>query len=105
MGVGMLMCGAVGLSPRLPDLPIAAAETVRLAFRFGIFVGDFSRSIEPVIVGDPPKRYVYSIMGEDEATVQKHLDEAQTDEVRLSAEFKRVHLPLTCIRIHRRRVV
>ncbi|KAF2103987.1 ketoacyl-synt-domain-containing protein [Rhizodiscina lignyota] len=80
MGVGMLMCGAVSLSPRLTDLPIAGAETLKLAFRFGVFVGDFSRSLETVVLGEDPKKYVCAIFDVDEETVQKELDAAQNDE-------------------------
>ncbi len=81
MGVGMLMCGAVSLSPRLADLPTAAAETTKLAFRFGIFVGDFSRSLDPVAVGKEPKKYVCAMFDVDEATVQHELDVVQNQEV------------------------
>lgn len=78
----MLMCGAVSMSPRLSDFPAAAAETVGLAFRFGVFVGDFSRSIEPVETGESPKSYVCAIMGQDEHTVRQALDERQGINVR-----------------------
>jgi monodictyphenone polyketide synthase len=81
MGVGMLMCGAVSLSPRLSDLPIAGAEAMKLAFRFGVFVGDFSRSLEAVIIGEEPKKYVCAMFDVDEDTVQKELDAAQPPEV------------------------
>lgn len=75
------MCGAVSLSPRLADLSTAGAETVKLAFRFGVFVGDFSRSLENVVVGDEPKKYVCAIFDVDEETVQNELDAVQKDEV------------------------
>jgi hypothetical protein len=81
MGVGMLMCGAVSLSPRLADLPSTAAETTKLAFRFGVFVGDFSRSLDPVVVGEEPKKYVCAIFDVDESIVQKELDLVQNEEV------------------------
>lgn len=82
MGVGMLMCAAISISPRLTDLPIAGAETLRLAFRFGTFVGDFSRSLETVVLGEEPKKYVCAMFDVDEEAVQRELDAIQRAEVR-----------------------
>jgi hypothetical protein len=83
MGVGMLMCGAIAVSPRLADLPVAGAETLRLAFRCGVFVGDFSRLIETVLIGEEPKKYVCAFFDVDEETVQHALDARQPVEVRI----------------------
>lgn len=81
MGVGMLMCAAIALSPRLTDLPIVGAETLRLAFRFGVFVGDFSRSLETVVLGEEPKKYVCAMFDVDEETVRRELEAVQKEDV------------------------
>ncbi|KAI9819844.1 MAG: Type I Iterative PKS [Pycnora praestabilis] len=77
MGMGLLASTAISLSPNLPDIPLAGAEVVRIAFRLGILVDEISQNLEPREEGSTPGTWAYVITEVTEALVQKELDALQ----------------------------
>ncbi|KAK4118009.1 hypothetical protein N657DRAFT_675829 [Parathielavia appendiculata] len=82
LGIGLLATAAVALSPNLVDLPIAAAEAVRTAFRLGVVVDQVSQNLQPRDLSDPstPDSWAYVIPDVTPERVQKELDSIHAKE-------------------------
>ena len=76
LGIGLLATAAISLSTTLADLPKAAAEVVRLAFRLGVLVDEVSQNLQPRDTQSPglPDSWAYVVANVKASDVQKELD-------------------------------
>ncbi|KAG0650226.1 polyketide synthase [Hyphodiscus hymeniophilus] len=76
LGTGLLATAAVSLSPTLADIPLVAAEVVRIAFRLGTLVDEVSQNLQPRDLTDKgsPDTWAYVIPDVNSDDVQSELD-------------------------------
>ncbi|KAK3680667.1 polyketide synthase [Podospora appendiculata] len=76
LGTGLLSTAAVSLSPTLADVPRAAAEVIRIAFRLGVVVDEVSQNLQPRPVDSegPGDSWAYVVPDASVAEVQHELD-------------------------------
>lgn len=74
LGVGLLSATAVSLSSTFSDLPLAGADTVRVAFRIGVLVFGVSESIETRDTSQQPDPWAYVVHHVDATDAQNELD-------------------------------
>lgn len=83
LGTGLLASAAVALSPTLVDLPWAAAEVIRVAFRMGVHVDEVSGNLEPRDTsGAAPDSWASVIPGINPEDVRRELEAHCAREVR-----------------------
>ncbi|KAK4960935.1 Type I Iterative PKS [Elasticomyces elasticus] len=74
LGVGLLSAAAVTHSPNVADLPLHAAEAVRIAFRMGVHVRAVSHQLEARDLSERPATWAYVVhnigAGEAEAELE-----------------------------------
>ena len=80
LGIGLLSATAVSSSPSVANLPLAAADSVRLAFRMGIHVQAVSENLEARDLTESPDTWACVVHNVDQATVQDNLDTMQARE-------------------------
>lgn len=79
MSIGLFSAAAVATSSSLFELAHTGPTSVRVAFRFGLHVGQVSHMLEPQ--GEVRKSWAYVVAGLDVAEVQDALDAYNTDTV------------------------
>ncbi|CAG7947122.1 unnamed protein product [Penicillium nalgiovense] len=77
MSIGLFSAAAVATSSSLFELAHTGSTSVRVAFRFGLHVGQISHMLEPQ--GEVRKSWAYVVTGLDVAEVQDALDAYNTD--------------------------
>ena len=85
LGTGLFATTAVALSPTLADMPLPAAQVVRMAFRMGVMVHRISQNFQPRFLtgGGPPESWAYVLPDTTAVEVRKELD----------AFHRELHLP------------
>ncbi|KAJ5794713.1 hypothetical protein N7457_001312 [Penicillium paradoxum] len=77
MSIGLFSAAAVATSSSLFELAHTGSTSVRVAFRFGLHVGQISHMLEPQ--GETRKSWAYVVAGLNVAEVQDALDAYNTD--------------------------
>jgi monodictyphenone polyketide synthase len=84
LGTGLLSTAAVSLSPTLADVPVAAAQVIRIAFRLGVLVNEVSQHLQPrPLDTGPGDSWAYVVPDVEVDAVQKELDAIHKAEVSL----------------------
>ncbi|CAG7948614.1 unnamed protein product [Penicillium nalgiovense] len=79
LSIGLLAGAAVSLSRTLHDLTNTGAESVRVAFRLGVYIDDISRKVEARDPAAPPQSWAYVVTGLSEKDVQQEIDKYNAD--------------------------
>ncbi|KAJ5834965.1 hypothetical protein N7447_000991 [Penicillium robsamsonii] len=79
LSIGLLAGAAVSLSKNLHDLTTTGAESVRVAFRLGIYIDEISRTVEARDPGAPPQSWAYVVTGMSAKDVQQEIDQYNAD--------------------------
>lgn len=74
LGLGFLAATAVVASPSLLDLPITAAEVVRIAMRAGILLYQKSQDLEQLSLDSSLESWTTVVRGLDESIVRGELE-------------------------------
>lgn len=74
MSIGLFAAAAAATASSLFELAHTGAESVRVAFRFGVHVGQMSQMLEPQMPDGPRKSWAYVVMGLTAEKVQDALD-------------------------------
>lgn len=74
LGLGFLAATAIVASPSLLDLPITAAEVIRIAMRAGILLYQKSQDLEPQPLDGPLESWTTVVRGLEEKTVRGELE-------------------------------
>ena len=72
---------AVSLSTSLADLAHTGAESIRTAFRLGVYVDEISRKLESREVGANLDSWAYVVAEKSQEEVQQELDRFNTETV------------------------
>ncbi|KIW05310.1 uncharacterized protein PV09_03835 [Verruconis gallopava] len=82
ISIGLLAAATVSLSRKLDDIPIAAAQVVRAAFRLGILVEEVSANLQPRNLADTDELESWAFVLPDlnPAEAQTELDRFHLDE-------------------------
>ncbi|PTU25285.1 hypothetical protein P175DRAFT_0521075 [Aspergillus ochraceoroseus IBT 24754] len=78
LGLGFLAATAIVASPSILDVPVTAAEVIRIAFRVGLVLYRKSQDLEPRAVDAPLESWTTVVRGLDEETVREELDKFNT---------------------------
>ncbi|KAL6811940.1 hypothetical protein J3E69DRAFT_349030 [Trichoderma sp. SZMC 28015] len=76
---------AVSLAPTLGDLPVIAAEVIRIAFRLGALVDQVSQNLQPRPAEGTGDSWAYVVPGVAPEEAQKELDAIHKAEVSCSS--------------------
>ncbi|KAI4195861.1 MAG: hypothetical protein LQ350_006936 [Teloschistes chrysophthalmus] len=76
---GPLAGAAVSVSTSLADLAYTGAESVRIAFRLGVYVDEISRKLESRGLGASLDSWAYLVAGKSQEEVQHELDRFNTE--------------------------
>ena len=87
LSIGLLAGAAVSLSRTLHDLTNTGAESVRVAFRLGVYIDDISRKVEARDPAAPPQSWAYVVTGLSEKDVQQEIDKYNADTVSVLDEL------------------
>ncbi|PNP49295.1 hypothetical protein THARTR1_09963 [Trichoderma harzianum] len=74
LGTGLMSTAAVSLAPTLGDLPVIAAEVIRIAFRLGALVDQVSQNLQPRPAEGTGDSWAYVVPGVAPEDAQKELD-------------------------------
>lgn len=72
--MGLVSSAAVALSPTLAELPLAGADSVRLAFRMGVLVSSISSNLEAMDPNESPDTWAYVVHNVIPVDAQRELD-------------------------------
>ncbi|KAF5863302.1 hypothetical protein ETB97_010300 [Aspergillus alliaceus] len=79
LSIGLLAGAAVSLSKSLQDLASTGAESVRVAFRLGIYIDEISRTVEVRDPAAPPQSWAYVVTGLSVEEAQQEIDQYNAD--------------------------
>lgn len=83
LSIGLIAGAAVSVSTSLADLAYTGAESVRIAFRLGVYVDEISRKLESRGLGASLDSWAYLVAGKSQEEVQHELDRFNTEIVGL----------------------
>ncbi|KZF25341.1 beta-ketoacyl synthase domain-containing protein [Xylona heveae TC161] len=78
LSIGLLAGAAVSLSKDLHQLATTGAESVRVAFRLGLYIDEISRKIEVRDPNAPPQSWAYVVTGLSAEEIQPEIDRYNT---------------------------
>ncbi len=81
LSIGLLSGAAVALATSLADLAHTGAESVRIAFRLGVYVDEISRKLEPREADANLESWAYVVAEMSAEEVQKEIDRYNADTV------------------------
>jgi hypothetical protein len=74
LGLGFLAATAVIASPSLSEIPVVAADVIRVAMRVGLVVYQTSQDLDSRGIDAPLRSWTTLVKGLGEETVQRELD-------------------------------